>query len=411
MTGFRKREDILLKDLKYLKYFEDLLQEANNDLIRQAQKDGKICAAYTCENTPEVLLNLPGVFSTRLRAPRTGSLEVSTYYLTSFLCEYTRALLERAVEGGFNYADCIFTPDGCSMMNRCVENMELLKVLGKGKENFFFSYMEIPMKADDNGLNLYVVQCRNHILKPLQEHYGIDISDEAIRKAVEEHNQVCRLIREIGEFRREANPRITGYEFQVFTLATYVAPKYLLIDKLQETLKELKRRKTDPKFAYGARVVVAGSEMDDIDFIKLVEESGAYVCADRYCLGSFPGRDEIVLNDTEDALTQICRQYMYRGQCPRYMDSTKMDARRDYVAKLAKEYNADGIIYEQMKFCDPWAYEKMLGSHILREEFGYPVLAVDRPYAIGNSGQMRTRVQAFVESIGIKKIRKEAANG
>jgi benzoyl-CoA reductase/2-hydroxyglutaryl-CoA dehydratase subunit BcrC/BadD/HgdB len=411
MTGFRKREDILLKDLKYLKYFEDLLQEANNDLIRQAQKDGKICAAYTCENTPEVLLNLPGVFSTRLRAPRTGSLEVSTYYLTSFLCEYTRALLERAVEGGFNYADCIFTPDGCSMMNRCVENMELLKVLGKGKEKFFFSYMEIPMKADDNGLNLYVVQCRNHILKPLQEHYGIDISDEAIRKAVEEHNQVCRLIREIGEFRREANPRITGYEFQVFTLATYVAPKYLLIDKLQETLKELKRRKPDPKFAYGARVVVAGSEMDDIDFIKLVEESGAYVCADRYCLGSFPGRDEIVLNDTEDALTQICRQYMYRGQCPRYMDSTKMDARRDYVAKLAKEYNADGIIYEQMKFCDPWAYEKMLGSHILREEFGYPVLAVDRPYAIGNSGQMRTRVQAFVESIGIKKIRKEAANG
>ena len=50
----------------------------------------------------------------------------------------------------------------------------------------------------------------------------------------------------------------------------------------------------------------------------------------------------------------------------------------------------------------------MLGSHILREECGDPVLAVDRPYAIGMSGQMRTRVQAFVESIGIKKIRKGA---
>ena len=400
-----------MKDLKHLTYFENILMEAYNPLIRQAQQEGKICAAYTCENTPEPLLNLPGVFSSRLRAPRSGSMEVATYYLTSFLCEYSRALLERAVEGGYNFADCIFTPDGCTMMNRCVENMELLGTLGKDKENFFFSYMEIPMKADDNGLNLYVVQCRNHILTPLKEHYGIDISDEAIRAAVKEHNKVCELIRAIGEFRKGEHPRITGYEFHIITMATYAAPKYLIMDKLEETLEELKTREPDPEFPYGARVVVVGSEVDDIDFIKLVEESGAYVCADRYCYGSYPGRDPIELNDTEDALTQICRAYMYRGQCPRYMDSTKMDARRDYVAALAKEYGADGVIYQQMKFCDPWAYEKMLGSHILREEFGYPVLTVDRPYAIGSSGQMRTRVQAFVESIDIKKIRKEEHNG
>ena len=149
---------------------------------------------------------------------------------------------------------------------------------------------------------------------------------------------------------------------------------------------------------------MVGSEIDDTDFIKLVEESGAFVCADRFCYGSLPGRDPIVLTEDEDALTQICRQYMYRGECPRYMNTEKMDARRSYVDKLAKEYQADGIIYQQMKFCDPWAYEKMLGSHILREEYGYPVLAVDRPYAIGSSGQMRTRVQAFMESIEIKKI-------
>ena len=124
------------------------------------------------------------------------------------------------------------------MMNRCVENMELLKTMGAGKENFFFSYMEIPMKADDNGLNLYKVQCENHILKPLREHYGIDTSDAAIREAVKEHNRVCELIRALGEFRKEANPRITGYEFHVFTLGTYVAPKYLLIEKLEETLRK-----------------------------------------------------------------------------------------------------------------------------------------------------------------------------
>ena len=324
--------------------------------------------------------------------------------MTSFLCEYSRALLERAIEGGYNFVDGMITPDGCTMMNRCVENMELLKTMGEGKEGFFWEYMEIPQKDDDNALDLYTVQCRNHILKPLAEKYGMDTSDDAIRQAVEEHNEVCRLIRQLGDFRKEENPRITGYEFHIITLVTYVAPKHLIIDKLRETLEEVKTREPDVTNKYRARVVFVGSEVDDVDVIKLVEESGAYVCADRFCYGSLPGRDEIILNDEEDPVRQICRQVQHRAQCPRYWDMAKMTGRRDYVADLAKEYGADGIIYEQMKFCDPWAYERMIGTIVLREEHGYPVLAVDRPYAIGSSGQMRTRVQAFVESIEIKKI-------
>ena len=392
-----------MKDLKHLLYFENLLQEAQNELILQAQGEGKVCVAYTCENVPEPLLNLPGAFSVRLRAPRTGSMEMGTYYLTSFLCEYSRALLERAIEGGFNFADCIITPDGCTMMNRCVENMELLKTMDK--EKFFYEYMEIPMKADDNGLNLYTLQCKNHILKPLGETFGIDTSDAAIRKSVAEHNRVCELIRAIGDFRKEEKPRITGYEYHIITLATYAAPKHLIIDKLEETLEELKSREPDENNGFRARVTIVGSEIDDVDFIRLVEECGAYVCIDRFCYGSLPGRNPIVLNDEEDALTQVCRHYMNSIQCPRYMDTAKMNARRAYVNDLAKEYNAEGIIYEQIKFCDPWAYERMMGSHILHDEYHYPVLSIDRPYNVGASiGQLRTRVQAFVESLEIKKI-------
>ena len=47
-----------MKDLKHLLYFENLLQEAQNELILQAQSEGKVCVAYVCENTPEPLLNL-----------------------------------------------------------------------------------------------------------------------------------------------------------------------------------------------------------------------------------------------------------------------------------------------------------------------------------------------------------------
>jgi benzoyl-CoA reductase/2-hydroxyglutaryl-CoA dehydratase subunit BcrC/BadD/HgdB len=391
-----------MKDLKHLYYFEKLLEDANNDLVRKAQQEGKVCIGSVCEYTPEPLMNLGNAFSVRLRAPRTGSMEMGTYYLTSLLCEYSRALLERAIEGGYNFLDCIMAPDGCTMINRCVENMELLKTMKK--EHFFYEYMEVPLKADDNGLVLYVLQCKNHILKPMQEHFGIDISDEAIRKAVAEHNRVCELIRAIGDYRKEDNPRITGYEFHMITMATYVAPKDELIPLLEETLEELADREPDGKNHFRARVVLVGSEVDDVDMVKLVEESGAYVCADRFCYGSFPGRNPILLNDEEDVLTQVCRHYMTNSQCARYMNQEKILGRRAYVDQLAKEYHADGVIYEQMKFCDPWAYERMVGTKVLRDEYGYPVLSVDRPYAVGSSGQLRTRVQAFVESIEIKKI-------
>ena len=82
-----------MKDLKHLLYFEDLLQNANNELIEQAKKEGRICAAFTCENIPEPLMNLGNAFSVRLFAPNSGSLDIATYYMTSFLCETSRALL------------------------------------------------------------------------------------------------------------------------------------------------------------------------------------------------------------------------------------------------------------------------------------------------------------------------------
>lgn len=50
-------------------------------------------------------MDLPGTFTIRLRAPRSGSMDMATYYMTSFLCEFSRAILERAIEGGFEYLD------------------------------------------------------------------------------------------------------------------------------------------------------------------------------------------------------------------------------------------------------------------------------------------------------------------
>ena len=393
-----------MKDLKHLLYFENLLQDSGNELIDKARADGNICIGTVCYQMPEVLLNLPGCFSVKLRAPRTSSMEMGTYYMSSFNCEFTRALLERSLEGGFSFLDCIIEPFACSQMTSCIENIEKLHTCDKNSEKFFVAHVDTPMKADENAVRHMTRMCRARVLDKLNEVFGIDVSDDALREAVKSYNEICALINEIGQYRKLDEPTITGYEFAVLCLASYCAPWYLVKDKLKATAKELKTRKPDKEKRHRIRAVLAGSIIDDPDFIKLIEDSGVAVVADRHCLGAFPGRTPIELNDTDDVLEQICRHYVMQCQCPRYMDNDRIAARKEYLDRLAKEYNADGIIIQQMNFCNFWPYERAGASLILTQEYGWPVLSIDRPYVVGSSGQIRTRVQAFVESVEIKKL-------
>ena len=344
-------------------------------------------------------------FSTRLRAPNTGSIDIATYYMSNYTCEYARALLERAIEGGYQFLDALIGVDACSMMNRSMEHFEILQV--NDKPNFFVTHTDMPFKITDYTIKAYVQQMQAHVLDRIHEVFGADVSDASIRKAVEQHNEVCRIISEIREMRKAENPVITGYEFHVLNLVTYVCPKALILPYLRETLEELKTREPDVKSPFRARVAIVGSEIDDPSLTKLIEGCGALVVSDRYCFGSTPGREVIELNDEEDALTQICRHYMEVSECARYISDEKVLQRRETADRLAKEFNAEGIIYEQMKYCDYWGFERALVSHIMHDEYGWPVLSIDRLYNNGNSGQLRTRVQAFVESLEIKRIHKE----
>ena len=398
-----------MKDLKHLYYFENLLTEANNELVRKAQAEGRLALGYTCYHMPEVLLNLDGCFSVRLRAPRTGSMDIATYYMSNATCEYARALLERGLEGGYKFLDAMAGVDVCECMNRSMENMELLEVADKEKKGFFWCNLDSPCHDNEDAVDHVTEQVTRKVLKPLQENYGIDVSDAAVRRAVERHNEVCRLIGEIGEYRKLDNPTITGYEFHVLTLATYVCPKDLILDKLRETAEELKTREPDKKKRFRAKVVVVGSEIDDPELISLIEDSGALVVADRFCSGSIPGRQEILLNDEEDAVKQVVRDYLRTTLCVRHVEPHKIQKRLDTAAQLCRDYHADGVIYEQIKFCTYWSYERALASHIMQDEYHIPTLSVDRPYMSRTSGQLRTRVQAFVESLEIKRIKAKRA--
>ena len=391
-----------MKDLKHLYEFEKLLESANNALVQQACAEGKHALAYTCYHMPEVLLNTGNCFSVRLRAPLTGSLDISSYYMSNFICDYCKSLLERGIEGGYNFLSGLMGTETCSEMNRALEHFELLRLVDN--EQFFVTFLDMPFKVTENTVRHYVDQLRRKVLTPLQEVYGVDVSDDALRKAVAEHNEVCEIISEIAEMRKLDNPIITGYEFHILNLVSYACPKALILPYLRETLAELKKRKPDAKSPYRARVAIVGSEIDDPAFTKLIEDCGAMVVADRYCFGSFPSRERIEIRDGESAFDAIVRHYLHWNQCARFMEGAKIDQRHAEVKRLVDEFHADGVIYENMKFCEFWSYEKVLASHILTEEMGVPCCTIEKEYALGSVGQLRTRFQAFVESLEIKKI-------
>lgn len=204
-----------MKDLKHLIYFENLLQEANNEMVQQARAEGEHALGCTCYFVPETLLNLPGCFSSRLRAPNTGSIDVGTYYMSSKICSYTRSILERGIEGGYDYLDALLSSETCQMMHRGHEHFEILGLVKEKNPQFFMSMMDVPFSDEDFAVDHYEEQLRVKVLEPLHAVYGIDISDQAILEAIRDHNEISRIITEIGDLRKAANPVITGYDAHV----------------------------------------------------------------------------------------------------------------------------------------------------------------------------------------------------
>ena len=399
-----------MKDLKHLIYFENLLQEANNELVQKAKANGEYAIGYTCYFMPEVLLDLPGCFSVRLRAPRCTSPDIATYYMSARVCHYARSLLERALEGGFNFLDAQMATETCTgtcrfqehLQQKHLDSVKDMRIINN--DNFFCEFSDVPFKNNENGYAHFREQLRAHVLQPLHEKLGIDVSDEAIMKTIERHNEVCRLINEIGDYRKLDNPTITGYEFHVIQLVSQVCPKDLILPYLRETAEELKTREPDDRWPFRCKIVLAGSENDDPDFTKLIESCGAEVVADRYCYGAVESRIPIVVKEGQEPLDAIARHYLDTSNCPRFMPQDTMRARKQRIADLARDYHADGVIVASNKFCEYWSYERVIDTVVLPRDFGLPVCSIEKEYINSASGQLRTRFQAFVESIEIKKI-------
>ena len=143
-----------------------------------------------------------------------------------------------------------------------------------------------------------------------------------------------------------------------------------------------------------------GGTLDEPGYLEQIESMGASIVADQLCWGSKSFAD---LADQEiDPIDAIARRILEHMPCPRMLD--QYPKRLANLLEAVKQYRVDGIICERLKFCDLWGGEIEMLRRSLKQEAGIPVLVLERDYATaGGAGQLRTRVQAFLETLSRKR--------
>jgi benzoyl-CoA reductase/2-hydroxyglutaryl-CoA dehydratase subunit BcrC/BadD/HgdB len=153
---------------------------------------------------------------------------------------------------------------------------------------------------------------------------------------------------------------------------------------------------------------MVGAELDEPEFVEAIESQGALVVADLLCFGArsvLPALDE----DASDPLDEIGRAYFFSSSCARMIGD--FPRRWENLKQFVKAARGDGVIFERIIFCDPWGAELYNILHRVKTEKPFPVLSLSREYNIVPTGQVRTRVQAFVEQIEVAQAQRAAAGG
>jgi len=375
-----------MKQSTHISLFDELLNEPLNRLVEQAMDEKRVPVGYTCSYVPDTLLSAGKLFPVRLRAPGLAGTELADTYLSNVICSYTKSLLEYALGGGYDYLGGIVFTANCDHMRRLMDNIEHLR------KPAFIHTLDVPHRRGEAALDWFTDEL-TLLANKLSEHFAVDLSRENLAAAIGNRNTISRLISKIGDLRKQTPPLITGGEFHRIMTASQVAP----VDLLVPLLEDFHRIAIDRNGIghYRARIMVAGGELDDSSFIDIIESTGGLVVADRFCTGSLPGLDPVPENG--DPLRDIAEHTLDKILCPRMME--EFDERASAIRSNVLEYGADGVIIQTIKFCDTWGVEGSTLTSELRST-GIPVLRLDREYRPGAEGQLRTRVQAFIESMG-----------
>ncbi|AHF92408.1 2-hydroxyglutaryl-CoA dehydratase [Opitutaceae bacterium TAV5] len=354
-------------------------------------------AGYLCNYTPLELLSAAGVRHARLfKGGNSEQAAAGELFTQSVFCDFTKSCIGGFEQGDPFYKafDKVYNFHTCATMKRASEVIELftptrllnLPKLRNSEDSRRFFRSEIIEFRDD-----------------LAELTGKPIADEDVRAGIVVYNQLRRLLRKFSELRKRANPALTGRAFlDIVRGYYYVEPRKLLpvLEQLYRYYEALTPAQP-PSGQRQIRLMVAGSIMADGDrrILDIVEnELGARVVIEDHCAGARPFYHTVP--ETGDPYQALADGYLDQSPCAR---QRPLSDAIEFSAKLAQEYNVDGVLYVFLKFCACYGVSQK--DFIARfHELGLPVLALSSDYSESDRGQLLTRIEAFVDVIREKQL-------
>ena len=220
---------------------------------------------------------------------------------------------------------------------------------------------------------------------------GKKITDASLRRSIEMHNEIRGLLRELYLLRKQDPPPISGSEALDVALAATLLPRDEVAPLLRQLLTEIKARKAPERS--GPRILVTGSVLDNPTLLRMVEEESGVVVANDLCttMRNFWYR----IDDDTDTLEAI---YQFQNKRPLCACMNPPEVRFDYLMELIREFKVDAVIYFNMKYCHPFLYEAPLFQRKLQAQ-GIPTIFLETGHDLSGLGQLRTRIQAFIEML------------
>ncbi|RKY89942.1 benzoyl-CoA reductase, bzd-type, subunit N [candidate division KSB1 bacterium] len=342
---------------------------------------GKV-VGYFCTYVPEEILYAGGILPVRILGSHEPQ-DITEPYIFGMFCPFCRDCLAQGLQGRYDYLDGIMISQSCLHIRQAFTSWQ------KHIPVDFDYYLYMPNKVQSKRAYPYLRGEIADFKKAVEEWTGKEIRDSEIDRAIEIYNKNRRLMKNLYEFRKEDNPKLTGLEAMEVVISNQMTDKEEHNKALEEVLKNLPER--DLNRETGVRLMIIGSEDDDTEFIKMVESIGATFVVDDHCTGTRYFWNEVI--PEEDRLMALAKRYIDRIPCPSKDWEDRL--RIPHILNLAKEFKVDGAIIIQQKFCDPHELDIPAIKKAL-EENGIPTLFLEFDVTVP-IGQFKIRCEAFFE--------------
>jgi len=363
---------------------------------RELKNEGKRVIGYVCSFVPLEIISASGCIPFRVRGNVHEPITKGDTFLETIVCPYYRSIFDLSVKGKYDFLSGLVIPHGCDSMVRSFSTWSYALPYS------YFHFVNIPTVCAESSFEFFNAEIST-FRKSLERFAGKTITDADLKEAIRVHNESRDRVRALYEFRKADPPLVSGTELtKVLTVGSSlpIAEANRLFDQV---LAEIGRREKS-HLKKGPRIFIDGACLDNIELIKLVEELGGNVVADTICNGA---RDHFPKTDTGgDPVDALSRRYLGKINCPKTYRENKtatfegdIASRFGDIGAYTREFKAEGAILYVYKYCDPFGFE-VPARKAYYESIHVPLLCLEDVYSAGTTGQLRTRIQAFLEMIG-----------